>query len=82
LAPQGHRDLRGDSDGLSYLGSGLHPFASGICGPQLALVAGLSRPFTLLGGVMRLKIWHELPAATRKYIAEVEAKKHADCQTT
>jgi adenylosuccinate synthase len=31
-------------------------------------------PFALLGGYLGLKIWHELPAATRKYIAEVEDK--------
>ena len=31
-------------------------------------------PFTIIGGLLALKIWHELPAATRKYIAEVEEK--------
>jgi OPA family glycerol-3-phosphate transporter-like MFS transporter len=31
-------------------------------------------PFAVIGGLIALKIWHELPAATRKYIAEVEAK--------
>jgi MFS transporter, OPA family, glycerol-3-phosphate transporter len=35
-------------------------------------------PFALLGGVLALKIWHELPAATRKYIAEVEKKVELD----
>ena len=35
-------------------------------------------PFALLGGILALKIWHELPAATRKYIAEKEQKTEID----
>ena len=31
-------------------------------------------PFAILGTLLSIKIWHELPAATRKYIAEVEQK--------
>ena len=31
-------------------------------------------PFALLGGIIAWSIWHELPAATRKYIAEHEHK--------
>ena len=32
-------------------------------------------PFAVAGVFLCIKIWHELPAATRKYIAEVEQKK-------
>jgi len=32
-------------------------------------------PFAIIGTVLCIKIWHELPPATRKYIAEVEQKK-------
>jgi len=32
-------------------------------------------PFAILGTVLSIKIWHDLPAATRKYIAEVEQKR-------
>jgi hypothetical protein len=31
-------------------------------------------PFALVGGVIAWRIWHELPAATRKYIEEHERK--------
>jgi hypothetical protein len=27
-------------------------------------------PFALIGMLIAIKIWHDLPAATRKYIAE------------
>jgi len=32
-------------------------------------------PFAIIGGGIAVWIWHELPAATKKYIAEVEQKK-------
>jgi MFS transporter, OPA family, glycerol-3-phosphate transporter len=32
-------------------------------------------PFAIAGILISLKIWNELPAATRKYIAENEQKK-------
>jgi len=32
-------------------------------------------PFALIGGAIAVWIWHELPAATKKYIAEVERKR-------
>ena len=31
-------------------------------------------PFALLGCVIAVKIWHELPTATRKYINEMEVE--------
>ena len=62
-------------DGFVYLGTGLQSVS-------LGYLTGLSwfwwpcflMPFALLGGFLALRIWHELPAATRKYIAEVEEK--------
>jgi len=35
-------------------------------------------PFALLGAFLAVRIWHELPAATKKYIAEVEAKREVE----
>jgi OPA family glycerol-3-phosphate transporter-like MFS transporter len=37
-------------------------------------------PFALAGCVLALMIWHELPSATRKYIAEVEDKKNGEIE--
>ncbi len=34
-------------------------------------------PFAILGSYIAFRIWHELPEATKKYIAEHEAKKAA-----
>jgi adenylosuccinate synthase len=31
-------------------------------------------PFAIIGLVTAIKLWHDLPAATRKYINEVENK--------
>ncbi len=62
-------------DGFAYLGSGLQSACLGYIttrnwhGWPLFLV-----PFALLGLWMAYRIWHELPAATKKYIAEVEQK--------
>jgi len=65
-------------DGFAYLGSGLQSVS-------LGFLTGLSwywwpiflMPFAVLGGLIALRIWHELPAATRRYIAEVELRKVA-----
>lgn len=32
-------------------------------------------PFAIIGTLIAIKIWHELPAATKKYIADVEQKQ-------
>ncbi len=32
-------------------------------------------PFAIIGTLISIKVWHELPHATRKYIAEVEQKR-------
>jgi OPA family glycerol-3-phosphate transporter-like MFS transporter len=63
-------------DGCAYLGSGLQSIS-------LGFLTGLSwywwpiflMPFALLGCVIAIKIWNELPTATRRYIAEVELER-------
>lgn len=62
-------------DGFAYLGSGLQSIG-------LGFLTGLSwrwwpiflMPFAVLGMTIAIKIWNELPSATRKYLAEVEHK--------
>lgn len=66
-------------DGFAYLGSGLQSIGLGF----LVTRAGWEWwpvsliPFAILGLVVAVKIWHQLPLATRKYIAEVEQKPAA-----
>jgi OPA family glycerol-3-phosphate transporter-like MFS transporter len=60
-------------DGFTYLGAGLQSFCLGSLVKYGWLWWPLFlMPFALLGGVLALMFWNELPAATRKYIAEVE----------
>ena len=63
-------------DGCAYLGTGLQSFSLGYLTtwnwhswPVFLM------PFALIGGGIAVWIWHELPAATRKYIDQVELKK-------
>ncbi|HTX64884.1 MAG TPA: MFS transporter [Opitutaceae bacterium] len=65
-------------DGSAYLGSALQSVGIG----QLSGLSWLwwpifLIPFALLGAWISYKIWHELPPATRKYVAEVEHKRVA-----
>jgi len=60
-------------DGFVYMGSSLQSFGVGhltahgwIWWPLFLM------PFALLGMILAISIWHALPAATRKYIAEHE----------
>jgi len=60
-------------DGFAYLGSGIQSISLGylttrswVWWPVFLI------PFAIIGGLIALWIWHELPVATRKYIAEVE----------
>src|SRR4051812_20079771 len=63
-------------DGFVYLGSGVQSVGVGY------LVTHQSwqwwpiflMPFAFIGGLVAWRIWHELPAATRKYIDDVERK--------
>jgi OPA family glycerol-3-phosphate transporter-like MFS transporter len=63
-------------DGCTYLGSGIQSFSLGYLTTwnwhywPLFLM-----PFALVGLAVAIKIWHDLPAATRKYLAEVEQKR-------
>jgi MFS transporter, OPA family, glycerol-3-phosphate transporter len=62
-------------DGFVYLGTGVQSVSLGyLTGHSWFWWPCFLMPFALLGGVLALKIWHELPAATRKYITEVEEK--------
>jgi OPA family glycerol-3-phosphate transporter-like MFS transporter len=64
-------------DGFVYLGSGVQSIGVGY------LVTHRSwqwwpiflMPFALVGGLVAWRIWHELPAATRKYINDVERRR-------
>jgi OPA family glycerol-3-phosphate transporter-like MFS transporter len=63
-------------DGFAYLGSGLQSISLGFivtrAGWQWWPVFLI--PFAILGLFVAIKIWHDLPAATRKYILENERK--------
>jgi OPA family glycerol-3-phosphate transporter-like MFS transporter len=62
-------------DGFVYLGTGVQAVSLGyLTSHSWFWWPCFLMPFALLGGFLALKIWHELPAATRKYIAEVEEK--------
>jgi OPA family glycerol-3-phosphate transporter-like MFS transporter len=63
-------------DGFVYLGSGIQSFSLGyLTSWNWRWWPIFLMPFALIGGMIALKIWHELPAATRKYIDEVERKR-------
>jgi OPA family glycerol-3-phosphate transporter-like MFS transporter len=63
-------------DGFAYLGSGLQSLCIGFLAAHtwrwwpLFLV-----PFAIAGALLSIRIWNELPAATRRYILEVEQKR-------
>lgn len=65
-------------DGFVYLGSGLQSISLGYLTTRNWLWWPVFlMPFALLGGFLALRIWHELPAATRRYIDEVEQSRLA-----
>ena len=64
-------------DGSTYLGSSIQSTCVGwLTGMKWGWHSWpvFLMPFALLGLVVAVKIWHDLPAATRKYMAEVEGK--------
>jgi OPA family glycerol-3-phosphate transporter-like MFS transporter len=62
-------------DGFVYLGTGLQSFSLGyLTSFNWHWWPIFMMPFALIGGLIAVKIWHELPAATKKYITEVEQK--------
>ena len=71
------------SFGIGYLTPKEHVTLAEGQGFSLGELAGRSwlwwplflMPFALLGAFLAFRIWHELPAATKKYLQDVEAKK-------
>jgi OPA family glycerol-3-phosphate transporter-like MFS transporter len=62
-------------DGFVYLGTGVQSVSLGyLTSHSWFWWPAFLMPFALLGGYLALRIRHELPAATRKYITEVEEK--------
>jgi len=65
-------------DGFAYLGSGVQSISLGyITTHNWRWWPLFLMPFAILGGIIAVRIWHELPAATRRYIAEVEIEEEA-----
>jgi OPA family glycerol-3-phosphate transporter-like MFS transporter len=65
-------------DGFVYLGGGIQSVSIGhLVGHGWIWWPIFLMPFAVIGGFIALKLWNELPAATRKYIAEVEDKSEA-----
>lgn len=66
----------GVADGFSKLGSSFQEFVLGaiITKETWALWPSFLIPFTLVGLFFAIKIWKELPAATKKYLDEHELK--------
>jgi OPA family glycerol-3-phosphate transporter-like MFS transporter len=64
-------------NGFAYVGSGIQSISLGFLitreGWQWLPIFVI--PFAVIGGGIALWIWHELPAATQKYLAEVERKR-------
>jgi len=62
-------------DGFVYLGTGVQSVSLGYLTSRSWLWWPIFlMPFAVLGGFVALKLWHELPAATRRYIAQFEQK--------
>jgi OPA family glycerol-3-phosphate transporter-like MFS transporter len=66
-------------NGFAYLGSCIQSFGLGfLLGEKNTNWMWLPifiMPFAIIGTYISIKIWHELPAATKKYIAEMEQKR-------
>ena len=65
-------------NGFAYVGSGIQSFGLGFLlvnkGENWRWLPLFVIPFAIIGTLIAVKIWHDLPVATRKYIAEVEQK--------
>jgi OPA family glycerol-3-phosphate transporter-like MFS transporter len=65
-------------DGCVYLGSGVQSVSIGyLTGLSWQWWPVFLAPFALIGALIAVRFWNQLPAATRRYIAEVEQKKAA-----
>ena len=66
-------------NGFAYLGSGIQSFGLGFLlaskDANWQWLPVFVMPFAIIGTLIAIKIWHDLPPATRKYIAEVEQKQ-------
>jgi OPA family glycerol-3-phosphate transporter-like MFS transporter len=66
-------------NGFAYLGSGIQSFGLGFLlaskDANWQWLPLFVMPFAIIGTLIAIKIWHDLPPATRKYIAEVEQKQ-------
>jgi OPA family glycerol-3-phosphate transporter-like MFS transporter len=64
-------------DGFVYVGSSLQSFGVGYLteGHQWTRWPLFLMPFAVVAIILAVSIWNELPAATRKYIADVEDKR-------
>ncbi|MNK07808.1 Regulatory protein UhpC [compost metagenome] len=68
-------------DGCVYLGSGIQSLAIGyLSHKSWAYWPLFLIPFACLGLYLALRMWNELPSATKKYILEVEQKEIAKQQ--
>jgi OPA family glycerol-3-phosphate transporter-like MFS transporter len=65
-------------NGFAYIGSGIQSLGLGFLltakDANWQWLPIFVMPFAVIGTLIAIKIWHDLPAATRKYIAEVEQK--------
>jgi OPA family glycerol-3-phosphate transporter-like MFS transporter len=65
-------------NGFAYIGSGIQSFGLGFLlaskDANWQWLPLFVMPFAIIGTLIAIKIWHDLPPATRKYIAEVEQK--------
>lgn len=63
-------------DGCVYLGSGIQSLAIGYLSAKNWIYWPLFLiPFAFIGLFLSLRMWNELPKATKKYILEVEKKE-------
>jgi len=66
-------------NGFAYIGSGIQSFGLGFLlaskDANWQWLPLFVMPFAIIGTLIAIKIWHDLPPATRKYIAEVEQKR-------
>jgi MFS transporter, OPA family, glycerol-3-phosphate transporter len=66
-------------NGFAYLGSGIQSIGLGFLlgnkDSNWMWLPVFIMPFAIIGALISIKIWYELPAATKKYIADVEQKK-------
>jgi OPA family glycerol-3-phosphate transporter-like MFS transporter len=71
-------------NGFAYVGSGIQSFGLGFLlaskGGNLLWLPLFVMPFAVIGTFISIKIWHDLPTATKKYNAEVERKRMAAFQ--